>query len=552
LLPPPPPLVISTWWSPTERGAILSFLKTRLEPMRWRTLAVGALLLNAGLHVFGLAVVMARRASFPMDLNWMESGSLYQAFRFDRGLTIYGSLDDMYLPLPYPPVHHAMLAWVGRVSHLDHLSGRCLSIGAFAVVAALVAREAALHGRSRKEGALLACVCLGLLAASFPHVDGAFDLVRCDSLAVAWLLGAATLFSGTVTKDASAMAAGLPAGEGTAPLSLPRAAGTIAFGAALLTAAVFTKQTMWLPALGVVAGLWLAAPRRALALAALTGVASLAAFAILQQTTSGEYSFWTFTLLSRHHVEPRAGLSALVVLFQLAPPSILLPSIVVRLVRRNALSTRARFWLVVFIAALMASAIGVAKIGAANNTLIPMAVVAPLALTLCGADAVRALARSRHRLAGRAPDLALGVAATTLLVGLYDPRAFVPTEAERASALALRETLMSLPGRVLAPGHPFAGLRWGREPSQIFAMTYLDVENAGFWDPRAEARFVAHLRDSDAEWIVVAEHSFASHLARAVDEVFVLERRLDPPLKVGTDEPVDLLLRRRPRLDAPE
>src|SRR5690606_23094615 len=71
-----------------------------------------ALGLSAGWALI-LAVVFALRVGFPLELEWMEGGSLQQAFRVQQGLPVYGPPSPEFVPFLYPPLYPALLALLG-------------------------------------------------------------------------------------------------------------------------------------------------------------------------------------------------------------------------------------------------------------------------------------------------------------------------------------------------------------------------------------------------------------------------------------------------------
>src|SRR5664280_535298 len=71
--------------------------------------------------------VFFARLTYPMDLEWMEGGTLYEAYRLLHGLPLYVRPIPTWAPYPYPPAHTALVALVGCL-HLDFWTGRLVSI----------------------------------------------------------------------------------------------------------------------------------------------------------------------------------------------------------------------------------------------------------------------------------------------------------------------------------------------------------------------------------------------------------------------------------------
>src|SRR5512137_1418869 len=85
-------------------------------------------------------VVLARafllRASYPLDLEWMEGGTLTHALRLGRGQPLYAEPSVDFVSFLYTPLYPAVLCVLSKVFGLSYVLGRAVSILAFA--AALV------------------------------------------------------------------------------------------------------------------------------------------------------------------------------------------------------------------------------------------------------------------------------------------------------------------------------------------------------------------------------------------------------------------------------
>ncbi|RLB63041.1 MAG: hypothetical protein DRI90_07745, partial [Deltaproteobacteria bacterium] len=199
---------------------------------RLARLALGALLVPllglACWHVIQLTRTFAGRISYPMDLEWMEGGQLYHAYRLLHGLPLYGPGVDGFIPFSYPPVHALMVAGAGALFGLDYLVGRIVSVVAFCICCVVLCREVAKTSRTPTQRWLMVALAAGSLAASYPYAGYWYDLIRVDSVFVALLFGGAAL--------------SLPPGQGGAVrqrLSPLR----IAVCAVVLCGALFSKQT---------------------------------------------------------------------------------------------------------------------------------------------------------------------------------------------------------------------------------------------------------------------------------------------------------------------
>ena len=52
----------------------------------------------AVIWVLVIALVFALRIGFPLELEWMEGGSLQQAYRVQQGLPVYGQPSPDFVP----------------------------------------------------------------------------------------------------------------------------------------------------------------------------------------------------------------------------------------------------------------------------------------------------------------------------------------------------------------------------------------------------------------------------------------------------------------------
>src|SRR5688572_29399899 len=99
-------------------------------------------LLPAACHLAALAEIFASRLSFAFDVEWMEGGQLYHAYRLLHGMPLFGPPDPAgFVPYGYPPLHPLVLAGVGAVAGVDYWVGRLLSILCFGWACAVLARE---------------------------------------------------------------------------------------------------------------------------------------------------------------------------------------------------------------------------------------------------------------------------------------------------------------------------------------------------------------------------------------------------------------------------
>ena len=128
------------------------------------------------------AVSVAGRLAYPYDLEWMEGGLLGHAARLadQQGIYVEPSID--FIPYLYTPLYPALIALVSEMFGLNYVVGRAISLIALAAalgfIAEAIVRERGPHRAAGWVGAALAC---GLVAATYPWVDGWYDLVRADT-----------------------------------------------------------------------------------------------------------------------------------------------------------------------------------------------------------------------------------------------------------------------------------------------------------------------------------------------------------------------------------
>jgi hypothetical protein len=131
-----------------------------------------------------LAVVFALRVGFPLELEWMEGGSLQQAYRVQQGLPVYGPPSPEFVPFLYPPLYPALLAVLGFVFPLGFGLGRCVSI------LSVLATGVALWRIGRVEDKPVAhrALAIGLFSSGYIFSFRWLDLARGDALFLALLL----------------------------------------------------------------------------------------------------------------------------------------------------------------------------------------------------------------------------------------------------------------------------------------------------------------------------------------------------------------------------
>jgi hypothetical protein len=487
----------------------------------WRAHRVsGALcvasIVAAGWQLVGFLRVAIGRAGYPMDIDWMEGGALYHAYRLLRGQPIYGPPANGFAPFPYPPLHAIALAVVGKITTLDYTAGRALSSVCFIATLALLGFVASEPRAGRAHRVTFGLVAAGLAASSYPFVETRFDLIRNDSLALLLAVAAArTLLCDELTSF------------------------RILLGALLSTAAVFTRQTDvffvgWLLAVTLVRN-----RRQGLVLAGATALLAGASLAWAMVATHGWFWTWTFTNLGAQPVRwERLGRWS--VLLAAAPAFPVAAALLVVVRVRRAGSWDVLGWIGVLGAALVASLLPFAKVAGGASDLMPLAVVSPaVALRLASALVEHGTDRT---LRPRAYAGIAAFAAVAMLLRVRAPGDFLPSEERRTQAEALNDTVRVLEGGVVIPNHPFIAVRNGHQNEQFHDQGYQDAMIAGM--PGLD--LPGFLRRVGAKWLILSG-SESAPTRGWVFQVYEPSRALAdmPETLVGyRSRPMELLRRR--------
>ena len=428
-------------------------------------------------HLASISWIFVSRISYPMDIEWMEGGALLHAYRFMHGLPIYGPPSQGFLPFPYPPLHFAVMAGAGTVAGLDYWAGRAVSILFFAIACAVVFREVRVSAGRGREGLLLAAFAVALAVSSFPTVGGWYDLIRNDSMALAFPLLAASALSDTALTRFRLIA-----------------------GAVMFTAAVFTKQTAIFFIAWTCLFLFVRNFRDGLRFALFTGSLCTTALAIMLAATSGYFWLHVFGVMSSHRVSGRRALEGVLLLIQFAPYLLALPIVAAFAMWKGWLRSRTVLWLGMLTAAGPAALLPYAKIAGYLNNLIPVAFLAGPVFILTMNDVIRGLS-PRPRWCAAARWVTVAVASGLLVLHAYEPRTYIPTADMWEKATALNDVVASLPNGVVIPGHPFLPARNGDSTPQFHEMAYNDALNAGV----EGLDLPGYLRRGHAEWAILSE-----------------------------------------------
>jgi hypothetical protein len=404
-----------------------------------------------------LARVFLLRLSYPLDLEWMEGGTLTHALRLARGQPLYAEPSVDFVSFLYTPLYPAVLCLLSKIFGLSYVLGRAVSILAFS--GALVFLVAAVRGVAQQfESEELPAVATtaGLLGAAavclaFPFCGAFYDLVRGDSL---WLLF---------------VSAGLYS------CSPGRSTRRIVLGALLLVLAFFTKQTAapFMVAAAVAVALT-SGIKRGLVFSAVAFGSTATAILIGQYLTNGWLWIYIYRLHQSHEtlferIWPETPRVLLDYGFVLLVP--IAACLLVVAVRRR-LSRRLFYWACMAVTGVATAAVGSATQGAYDNAYIPAVYFGALLSAACAVE-LPALAAGL----GASTDgtvwsmggghrpwlgslrvfslLGLGLLSSHAVIRWMDPSPLVPSQQDRAAARRLLAYLVEQGPDIFVPCHPF-------------------------------------------------------------------------------------------------
>lgn len=464
--------------------------------------------------------VFVERHAYPFDIDWLESASLYQAWRMMEGQFTYSTPDRGYLPLFHPIGYPAFLAAFGKLFGLDYAMARGLSFAS--LVATMVLGGAAVlhHAKSRIVGYMLAASSIGLVAAGLPLAGGFYDMVRCDTLS--WLT--------------CAVAAALASAEQPSRRR-------IVLLAAVMVCGVYVRLLTVFPCAWIGLVVLLRDRRRGLTLAAYVIGGCGVVLAALQWMSDGWYFTYTVTLLQRHAVHQDRIVQGLehVMEHQAIAPLVVLGAVALGATKK--LSHRGMIWAGVFVLSIPASLLPYGKIGGYYNDFMPMGLFVGPAATLVILDAIRLVPRTR--LATAAPFVAGTAIAVYLALTPIDTAAFIPTPAQTERAKALNARVAGLQGGVLAPCHPFLPIRNGHRNDQYSEMPYIDA----YWGELPGLALGRYLEQTQAQWMLLTNFEIDDSMAEVVARFAPHGRLVDTPKTiVGQQMRIQYVLQRKPPL----
>ncbi len=431
----------------------------------WFAIAIPALI-----QLWLLATAIGGRVLYPFDLEWMEGGMLHHALRLQSGDGIYHEPSVAFIPYLYTPLYPALLATLGEVFGLTYTLGRVISVLSLVGIS-VVAYDTICAPRFRHAAKLPALVgttlALGLFAATYPYVEGWFDLVRAD-----------TLFLALITAGLAAAANWSAEGEGA------KGHARVAAVAVILAFSFFTKQTGILyVALGGAIVL-IVAWRRLPTYIAVAGAIGLGGSALANAATNGW--FWTYirTIHSKHDFNmDRFWKSYTNILWHFRAMTIVvaitLVVVAITWLRRPAEGARRELprqarpillWSAAFAVSTVVGAIGWGTEFAHFNAYMPAllhgSLAAGAAIPALAACAAILWAARRHVTV--VLHVVAGIAAASLAVTCWHwrwkPAYFIPTQADVNAGDRLVKRIAAIQGEVWVPSHPWYAVLAGKHP----------------------------------------------------------------------------------------
>ncbi|MFN7972290.1 MAG: glycosyltransferase family 39 protein [Acidobacteriota bacterium] len=383
--------------------------------------------------------IAASRAGYPYDLEFQEGGVVEHARRILAGQPLYPPPSIDFVPYIYPPLYFWTSAQVMRIAGVGARAARLVSIvstlATFALLFHLVHRQT--------KDRLAGLVTAGLYAACFPVCLCWYDLARVDSLFLALCLAAA-------------------------PVIVSPTRSTAAIAGTILGIAFLAKQQALPLAAGLAIALVPAGTMTAMIFVAAFGAVALGFTLAANAWTHGLYIYYVLEVPAGHALRPWAasgfwrhdlGRNVPILVGLAAALAIVRGGDETRGSRRIALGLLG--------GGIAASWSGRLHQGGAENVLMP---------------AMAALALAAGLLLGRARSFTAQGAILALLVAqlgmrLYDPRAQVPTAADRAAGDRLVAELARMDGDVLVADHGFLGVQAGK-PAHAHGMALNDLERS--------------------------------------------------------------------------
>jgi len=404
-----------------------------------------------------LARVFLSRLSYPVDLEWMEGGTLTHALRLGRGEPLYAEPSVDFVSFLYTPLYPAVLCALAKAFGLSYTLGRAVSILAFSgAVSFLVAAVRGIAQQYESEELRSVATTAGLLGAAavclaFPFCGAFYDLVRCDSL---WLfLVSAGLYS----------------------CSPGRSMKGIVLGALLLVFGFFTKQTAAPFMVAAAAAVALTSGiKRGLVFTAVAFGSTATAVLAGQYLTEGWLWIYIYRLHQSHgtlfeRIWPETPFLLFDYGFMLLVP---VAACLLLVALRRRLSQRLFYWASMAATGLATAAVSSATQGAYDNAYIPAVYFGALLSAACvvelpalsggltpAADGAVWSFGERNRPWPRSPRIfglvGLALLSAHAMIRWLDPSPHVPNQQDYAEARRLLAYLTEQGPEAFVPCHPF-------------------------------------------------------------------------------------------------
>jgi len=394
------------------------------------------------------------RLGYPYDLEWMEGGLLTHAARISEGRGIYVAPSVEFVPYLYTPLYPGLLAALGQMVGVTYQLGRTISIlsmlGVLALMGATIVKAA---DRSLKGAAWAGtAVAFGLFSATYPWVEGWYDLVRADTLFLIMALGGIAMVRAVARSGRGA----------NGQLQ-------VAAAATMLSLSFFAKQTgVFFVAIGgclLLVYNW----RRVPVFVAISALIGLGGTWLLNRVTGGWFWTYVFEVHQSHDfnsdrvVDSFANILWHFPVLTVAIAVTLLVVVGTAIAKRRLPPSAEPFlsWTFVFVAATVLGAISWGTQWAHFNAYVPAMTTGALAAGAGLPALVGALSQWRLPAAGPIPTpVAIGYAlagafAWQLIATWWTPGTFIPSREDRKAGDQLIKRIASVDGEVFVPYHPW-------------------------------------------------------------------------------------------------
>ena len=449
--------------------------------------------LSVAWYLGAYAWIVWNRVRYPFDLEWMEGGMVdHVRFLMSHG-NIYVPPSLEFVPYVYNPFYYAVAAVVTLFTGEGYVALRLVSIGGSLVCMGLIALIVSRETRSREMGILSS----GLFAATYAVGGGWFDIARVDSLHFAFCLGAIALVR-FAKRHAHLVAAAVcvwlafETKQSGVGIAIPLACYLVIFEG--------WRQALWF----------------ALPCGALVGGSIL----ILNVASGGWYWFYTFSLTGQlaSHYGRSVWRTELFGNFPFALALAFFYFAAGRSLSRGRVKT---FYAMVTLT-LFAIAVAVrAHAGSWMNDNL----TAHAALAILSGLGAGALLNSRSgggRL--RAGALAYGMLLAQFLLLVYDPKPWVPTDADRHEGERLAAMVRASPGEVLLTHRGYLTRREGKgsfaHQMAVYNMLMIPDDRLGA-RTKLTAEFTQALRDKRFSMVITDwdDFPFTNELKQTYDPI---------------------------------